>query len=80
MTSEICRKTALVLMILWAGWWTFFALAVGVSEAAQPWQIGPYPLMAAGIFLASVFVGWQYRLFRSVRQPVVHSRAGHQTR
>jgi hypothetical protein len=60
MTGEQCRKIARVWTVLWAGWWTYFALAVGVSEAPQPWQIGVYPLMVACLFIGSAFLAWRY--------------------
>lgn len=28
-----------VLALLWAGWWTFFAVAVVISEGGNPWNV-----------------------------------------
>jgi hypothetical protein len=60
MNSSRCRRIARALTVLWAGWWTYFALAVGFSEASRPWQLGPYPLAATGLFLGSALIAWRF--------------------
>jgi hypothetical protein len=52
------RVGALALALVWAGWWTFFGIASGLSEGMNPIGVLAHATLPGLIFCASVAVAW----------------------
>ncbi len=60
--SRWLRIIALGLAFLWAGWWTFFGLASGISEGLPPLGVLIHTTVPGLIFLAVVLIAWRWDL------------------
>lgn len=54
------RYSALILALIWAGWWTFFGLASGIGEGSKPVGVLLHTAAPGLIFLASAVIAWRW--------------------
>jgi hypothetical protein len=56
------RYLAVIVALLWAGFWTFFGLASGISEGLSPVGILHHSIFPGLIFLISAIIAWRWNL------------------
>jgi hypothetical protein len=52
--------TARALAIVWAGFWTWFGLASGISEGQRPLGVLLHTMVPGGLFLISALIAWRW--------------------
>jgi hypothetical protein len=54
------RTLAVIVSLLWGGWWTFFGLASGLGEKLSPPGILAHAALPGLVFLISAAMAWRW--------------------
>jgi len=60
------RYIARSLALIWAGWWTFFGLACGLSEGMSPAAVLLHAALPGLVFLGSAAIAWRWEAIGGV--------------
>jgi hypothetical protein len=58
--SRWMRYLAVIISLLWAGFWTFFGFASGISEGLNPVGVLHHSIFPGLLFLISALIAWRW--------------------